>query len=151
MLGCRKSVTPCHVHCYRAVGAPWNVNTDNQDAFSVRDVGFLQMYCEDNQEIYDTVLMGYRIAENSQVYFPCAVNYDGYILSHTLMPVQIEDSEKVHEFFPALQSHINLSDVAHPKGVNPVTIPNLIARRGTNCCRVIWNFVIRCKKRRKVF
>ena len=114
----------------RAVGAPWNVNTDNQDAFSVRDAGFLQMYCEDNQEIYDTVLMGYRIAENSQVYLPCAVNYDGYILSHTLMPVQIEDSEKVHEFLPALQSHINLSDVAHPKGVNPVTTPNPIAREG---------------------
>jgi pyruvate ferredoxin oxidoreductase alpha subunit len=114
----------------RALGAPWNFNTDNQDAFSVRDVGFLQMFCEDNQEIYDTVLMGYRIAEDPRVYLPVAVDYDGYILSHTLMPVQIEDADKIHEFLPPLKHHINLTDMAHPKGVNPVTTPNPIARLG---------------------
>jgi pyruvate/2-oxoacid:ferredoxin oxidoreductase alpha subunit len=88
------------------------------------------MYCEDNQEIYDTVLMAYRAAEDPQVYLPCSVNYDGYILSHTLMPVQIEDSEKIHQFLPQLQHHLNLSDISQPKGVSPVTTPNPIARLG---------------------
>jgi pyruvate/2-oxoacid:ferredoxin oxidoreductase alpha subunit len=114
----------------RAVGAPWNVNTDNQDAFSIRDTGFLQMYCEDNQEIYDSVLIAYRVAEDSRVYLPCSVNYDGYILSHTLMPVIIESDEKVAKFLPELKHHINLFDVANPKGVSPVTTPNPIARIG---------------------
>jgi pyruvate/2-oxoacid:ferredoxin oxidoreductase alpha subunit len=114
----------------RALGAPWSVWTDHQDAFTVRDVGFMQMFCEDNQEIYDSVIMSYRIAEDPRVYLPIFVNYDGYILSHTLMPVEIETEEKIQEFLPKLIHHINLADMSNPKGVSPVTTPNLIARAG---------------------
>jgi pyruvate/2-oxoacid:ferredoxin oxidoreductase alpha subunit len=114
----------------RALGAPWSVWTDHQDAFSCRDTGFLQLFCEDNQEIYDTVLMGYRIAEDPRVYLPTFVNYDGYILSHTHMPVILEEEAKIQEYIPKLKPHINLSDIANPKGVSPVTTPGLIPRMG---------------------
>jgi pyruvate/2-oxoacid:ferredoxin oxidoreductase alpha subunit len=112
----------------RALGAPWSVWTDHQDAFSVRDTGWLQMFCEDNQEIYDTTLMAYKIAEDPRVYLPVFVNYDGYILSHTVMPVQIEAQGDVQAFLPKLRHHINLADFSNVKGVSPVTTPNPIIR-----------------------
>lgn len=112
----------------RALGAPWSVWTDHQDAFSVRDVGFMQQFVETNQEAYDTVLMSYRIAEDPRVYLPAFVSYDGYILSHTMMSVQIEDDDKVREFLPPLKPHIHLTDFDHVHSVNPVTPPGLTIR-----------------------
>jgi pyruvate/2-oxoacid:ferredoxin oxidoreductase alpha subunit len=110
----------------RALGAPWSVWSEHGDIFSVRDCGWLTLFCENNQEIYDTTLMAYRISE--QVYIPCFNAYDGYILSHTVMPVQIEDQEKVDLFLPKLQHHIHLTDFKNPRGVSPVTTPNIINR-----------------------
>ena len=112
----------------RALGAPWSVWTDHQDAISVRDVGWIQMFCEDNQEIYDTTLMGYRIAEDPDVYLPTFVNYDGYILSHMVAPVKIEPQEKIDEFLPPLKHHQNLADFTDVKGISPVTTPNIVVR-----------------------
>ena len=112
----------------RGLGAPWTVWTDHQDAFSVRDVGFMQQFVESNQEIYDTVLMSYRIAEDPRVYLPAFVSYDGYILSHTMMPVQIEDDDKVEEFLPALKPHTDLTNMGTRPGLNPVTPPDLTIR-----------------------
>ena len=112
----------------RALGAPWSVWTDHQDAFSVRDVGFIQQFVETNQEAYDSVLMSYRVAEDPRVYLPAFVSYDGYILSHTMMPVQIEDQEKVDEFLPPLKHHINLTDFNNVKSVNAVTPPGMSVR-----------------------
>lgn len=112
----------------RALGAPWSVWTDHQDAFSVRDVGFMQQFVESNQEAYDTVLMSYRISEDPRVYLPSFVSYDGYILSHTMMSVQIEDQEKVDEFLPPLKPHIHLTDFENVKSVNAVTPPGLTKR-----------------------
>lgn len=112
----------------RALGAPWSVWTDHQDFFTVRDVGWIQLFCEDNQEIYDTNLQAFKIAEDPRVYLPTIVAYDGYILSHTVMPVQLEDQKDVDDFLPPIKHHINLCDVDTPKGVDPVTTPSLISR-----------------------
>ncbi len=112
----------------RALGAPWSVWSEHQDIFSVRDCGWITLFSENNQEIYDTTLMAYKIAENSNVYLPVFSAYDGYILSHTVMPVQIEDQEKVDKFLPKLKHHINLADFNNVKGVSPVTIPSTIDR-----------------------
>ncbi len=82
----------------RALGAPWSVWTDHQDFMTIRDVGFIQLFCEDNQEIYDTNLQAFKIAENSKVFLPTMIGYDGYILSHTMMPVMIEEQAKIDAF-----------------------------------------------------
>ncbi|GAB4308723.1 MAG: pyruvate ferredoxin oxidoreductase subunit alpha [Promethearchaeota archaeon] len=112
----------------RALGAPWSVWTDHQDAISARDTGWIQLFCEDNQEIYDTVLQAYRIAEDPEVYLPVMVNYDGYVLSHTVMQVRLADQADVDRFLPPFGSHVRLADVDHPVGFSPVTTPNPIAR-----------------------
>lgn len=112
----------------RATGGPWSVWTDHQDFMTVRDTGWIQLFCEDNQEIYDTNLQAFKIAEDPRVYLPTIVGYDGYILSHTLMPVQLESQQEIDEFLPPLKHHLNLSDVSQVKGVDPVTTPHVIIR-----------------------
>ncbi len=114
----------------RATGAPWSVWTDHQDFMTIRDVGWIQMFCEDNQEVYDTNLQAFKIAEDQRVFIPTLVGYDGYVLSHTMMPVELEDQAKIDEFLPPLEHHINLSDITQVKGVDPVTTPHL-RNRGT--------------------
>lgn len=105
----------------RAMSAPWNVLNDQQDAMSQRDHGWIQLYCRNNQEILDTFLQAFRIAETIRV--PVMVCYDGFILSHTVMPVDIPSQEQVDSFLPPLQPHIIL-DPESPRNINPVTLAN---------------------------
>lgn len=112
----------------RALGAPWSVWTDHQDFITVRDVGWIQLFCEDNQEIYDTNIQAFKIAEDPRVFIPAIVAYDGYILSHTLMPMKLENQKDIDEFLPPLKHHINLSDISQVKGIDPVTTPHVIKR-----------------------
>jgi pyruvate/2-oxoacid:ferredoxin oxidoreductase alpha subunit len=108
----------------RSLGAPWSVWTDHSDFITIRDVGWIQFMCEDNQEIYDTNLQAFKVAEDHRVNLPVIVAYDGYILSHTMMPVVLEDQKDVDDFLPPLKHHINLSDISHVKGIDPVTTPH---------------------------
>jgi len=112
----------------RSLGAPWSVWTDHSDFVTIRDVGWIQLMCETNQEIYDTNIQAFKIAEDERAFLPMIVGYDGYILSHTMMPVILEDQSKIDEFLPPLKHHINLSNVSVVKGVDPVTTPYLIDR-----------------------
>ncbi|MHA1191236.1 MAG: pyruvate ferredoxin oxidoreductase [Promethearchaeota archaeon] len=109
----------------RSLGAPWSVWTDHSDFITIRDVGWIQFMCEDNQEIYDTNIQAFKIAEDRRVNLPIIVAYDGYILSHTMMPVILEDQKEVDKFLPPLKHHINLSDVSQVKGIDPVTTPHI--------------------------
>jgi len=112
----------------RSLGAPWSVWTDHSDFITIRDVGWIQFMCENNQEIYDTNFQAFKIAEDPRVFLPVIVAYDGYILSHTMMPVKLENQEKIDEFLPPLKHHINLSDITQVKGIDPVTTPHVIKR-----------------------
>jgi pyruvate/2-oxoacid:ferredoxin oxidoreductase alpha subunit len=112
----------------RSIGAPWSVWTDHSDFITIRDVGWIQFMCENNQEIYDTNLQAFKIAEDPRVFLPAIVAYDGYILSHTMMPVQLENQEEIDEFLPPLNHHINLSDITQVKGIDPVTTPHIVKR-----------------------
>ena len=103
----------------RAIGAPWNILNDQQDSISQRDTGWMQIYARNNQEILDSVLQAYKIAET--VYVPVMVCYDGYVLSHAEMPVAVPSQEDVDRFLPSYQPHTVL-DPANPKNYNLVTL-----------------------------
>jgi pyruvate/2-oxoacid:ferredoxin oxidoreductase alpha subunit len=105
----------------RGVGAPWSIFNDQQDSLSQRDTGWIQIHCRDNQEIMDNVIQAYRIAE--QVYAPVMVCYDGFVLSHTMMPVHIPGANQVRSFLPPYKPHTILSP-ENPKNINPVLLPN---------------------------
>ena len=105
----------------RAIGAPWNILNDQQDSISQRDTGWIQIYARNNQEILDSVIQAYKIAES--VYVPAMVCYDGYVLSHAEMPVDIPSQQDVDRFLPPYKPHTIL-DPANPRNYNLVTLAN---------------------------
>ncbi len=94
--GARLPVVMAEVN--RALAAPWNLWTDQTDSLSQRDTGWMQFYCANNQEVLDTTLMAYKIAE--AVELPAMVILDGFTLSHTYEPVDVPSQEEVDAFLP---------------------------------------------------
>lgn len=84
----------------RAMGPGWNIWADFSDSLSQRDTGWIQFYCADNQEIFDTIIQAYRLSEDKRVLLPTMVCFEGLILSHTSMPVTIPDQKEIDEFLP---------------------------------------------------
>lgn len=86
------------VNCNRALAPPWNLGAEQNDSLAQRDTGWIQFYCESNQEVLDTVLQAFRVAE--QVSLPVMLSLDGFFLSHTSEPVLIPSQEWVDVFLP---------------------------------------------------
>ncbi|MDI6847063.1 MAG: transketolase C-terminal domain-containing protein [Candidatus Bathyarchaeia archaeon] len=84
----------------RALGPGWNIWADFTDSMSQRDTGWIQFYCADNQEVFDTIIQAYKLCENERVLLPAMVCLEAFTLSHTYMPVKIPDQEKIDEFLP---------------------------------------------------
>jgi pyruvate/2-oxoacid:ferredoxin oxidoreductase alpha subunit len=118
--GARLPIVMCVVN--RAVGAPWNVWNDHQDSISQRDTGWIQMYCCDHQQIIDSVIKAYWLAE--KVSIPVMVCYDGYILSHTYMPFDVPEQKKVDAFLPPFRPDYALNP-EEPANLNSVTLPDV--------------------------
>jgi 2-oxoisovalerate ferredoxin oxidoreductase alpha subunit len=97
----------------RAMGAPWSIWPDFSDSLSQRDTGWMQFYCADNQEVFDTIIQAYKLCEDEQVFLPAMVCLEGFILSHTYMPVKIPEQEKIDAFLPPYKSGW-LLDTNHP-------------------------------------
>jgi pyruvate/2-oxoacid:ferredoxin oxidoreductase alpha subunit len=118
--GARLPIVMCVVN--RGVGAPWNVWNDHQDSISQRDTGWIQMYACDHQQIIDTVIKAFYIAE--QVSIPVMVCYDGYILSHTYMPFELPAQDRVDKFLPPYRPAYALNP-KDPANLNTVTLPDV--------------------------
>ncbi len=82
----------------RAPSGPINIHCDHNDSMGTRDAGWIQMYCEDAQEAYDTTIQAFKISEDPDVLLPTMVMLDGFLISHTLQNVSILPDEVVHEF-----------------------------------------------------
>ena len=77
----------------RTLGPPWNIWVDHGDTLMLRDSGWIQLYCEDNQEVHDSILLAFRLAEDEQVLLPVMVCQDAFVLSHTMMMTDIPDQD----------------------------------------------------------
>ncbi len=106
----------------RAMSAPWTMWCDQGDSLSQRDTGWLQFYCEDNQEVLDSIIMAYRISE--QVLLPSMVCLDGFILSHTYEQVEIPDPKDVDRYLPGYAPKFKL-DVEDPHSFNGAFLPDI--------------------------
>lgn len=102
----------------RTLGPPWNIWVDHGDTLMLRDSGWMQLYCEDNQEVLDTILLAYRLAEDARVLMPAMVCQDAFVLSHTMMQTDVPSQEEVDRFLPPL-------DLPHRLADRPVTIGGL--------------------------
>jgi len=94
--GARTPVVLANVN--RAPAAPWNIWSDQTDSLSQRETGWIQLYCEGNQEVLDTTIMAFKIAEKLKL--PAMVILDAFFLSHTSEPIEIPDKEAVKDFLP---------------------------------------------------
>jgi pyruvate ferredoxin oxidoreductase alpha subunit len=88
------------VNVSRALASPITLEPDHNDVLAARDSGFLQIHAETCQEVLDSILMAYRIAEDPRVCLPVMVNLDGFYLSFTREPVIVPDSQAVKTFLP---------------------------------------------------
>ncbi len=107
----------------RAIGPPWNIWSDQTDTMNQKDTGWMQVYCESNQEALDTILMGYKIAENSEVLLPLMTMEDAFVLSHTSEPVNVPDQKAVDDFLPDLDLSYRI-DVENPMGYGSYSTPD---------------------------
>ncbi len=93
----------------RAVAPPWNIGADHTDTMSQRDTGWIQFYAESNQEVLDTGLQAFRLAEDPQVRLPAMVAEDAFYLSHTVEPVDVPEASAVDRFLPPREPHATLT------------------------------------------
>ena len=114
----RLPIVMCNIN--RVIGPGWNIWTDENDSISQRDTGWLQFYCSSNQEIFDTIIQSFKLAEHSKVQLPVMISYNAFILSHTSMPVFVPDQKDVDSFLPRRKAMWQL-DVD-----NPITFGNII-------------------------
>ncbi|MFO0707793.1 MAG: pyruvate synthase [Nitrospira sp.] len=88
------------VNVSRALASPITLEPDHNDVLAARDAGFLQLHAETCQEVVDSILLAYRVAEDQRVCLPVIVNLDGFYLSFTREPVELPDAERVARFLP---------------------------------------------------
>lgn len=92
----------------RAIGAPINIHTDHSDSFTVRDSGWIQIYCEDVQEVYDTMIMAQKISEKTDL--PVMVMQDGFYTTHSLQLVDVLETKELLKFIGEKPKSDNLSN-----------------------------------------
>jgi 2-oxoisovalerate ferredoxin oxidoreductase alpha subunit len=113
----------------RGPAPPWNIWADFTDVLSQRDTGWMSSFCASHQEIYDEILMSYKVCEDQEVLLPKFVAYGGFILSHTSKPVIIEDQDLVDKYLPSLPGEEGWPHIwMDPK--RPMMFGNLIMPSG---------------------
>lgn len=105
----------------REMTSPETVWSGQQDAMSVRDAGWIQMFCDNNQEIADMIIQGYMIAENPEVLLPVNICYDGFYSSHLIEGVDLPLQDEVDKFLPPISAERTLLDPDHPLALDPLT------------------------------
>ena len=98
----------------RALSGPINIHCDHSDTMGARDSGWIQLYSENCQEAYDNVIQAVRIAEHPDVRLPVMVTLDGFILSHTIEGLEVNDDDAVKNFIGDYKPAQSLLDVGKP-------------------------------------
>jgi pyruvate ferredoxin oxidoreductase alpha subunit len=107
----------------RALSAPINIWNDHSDTMAQRDSGWMQFYCENTQEAYDTIMQAYKISEDSKIMLPSMVCVDGFTLSHLLEPIKLIEQADVDLFLPEYNPLYKL-DAEKPMTMGALAYPN---------------------------
>ena len=110
----------------RAVSGPLNIHCDHSDAMGVRDAGWIMLFSENNQEAYDNLLMAHRIAENENVQLPLMVCQDGFITSHSIENIELEEDEEVKKFVGTYKPKHYLLNDKEPIAVGPLDLQGFL-------------------------
>jgi len=107
----------------RALSAPINIHNDHSDSMGARDSGWIQLYSEDNQEAYDNIIQAVRIAEHKDVLLPVMVCLDGFIVSHSVENIELQETEKVRKFIGTYEPDEYLLNSKYPITMGPLDLP----------------------------
>ena len=106
----------------RAVSGPLNIHNDHSDAMGVRDAGWIMLFSENNQEAYDNNLMAHKIAENKDVQLPIIICQDGFITSHSIENIELENDEDVKKFVGEYHPEHYLLNKKEPMAIGPLDL-----------------------------
>ena len=106
----------------RAVSGPLNIHNDHSDAMGVRDAGWIMLFSENNQEAYDNLLMAHRIAEHKDVQLPVMICQDGFITSHSIENIMLEEDGEVKKFVGEYKPEHYLLNKQEPIAVGPLDL-----------------------------
>lgn len=108
----------------RALSGPININCDHSDSMGARDSGWIQIYAENNQEVYDNLCMAYRIAEHKDVKLPVMICQDGFITSHAVENIVLNEDKDVKDFVGEYCPENSLLNPECPMAVGPYSVSN---------------------------
>jgi pyruvate ferredoxin oxidoreductase alpha subunit len=106
----------------RALSGPINIHCDHSDTMGGRDSGWVQLFSENTQEIYDNVIMAVKIAEHKDILLPVMATFDGFIISHTQEVIDLLSNEEVQKFIGKKEMHHPLLDVNNPVTYGPLDL-----------------------------
>lgn len=108
----------------RALSGPININCDHSDSMGARDTGWLQIYAENNQEVYDNMVQAYRISEHKDVLLPIMICQDGFITSHAVENIELLEDDVVRNFVGEYEPENYLLNAEQPMAVGPYAVSN---------------------------
>lgn len=108
----------------RALSGPININCDHSDSMGARDSGWIQIYAENNQEVYDNLVMAYRIGEHKDVMLPVMICQDGFITSHAVENINLLEDKEVKDFVGEYEPENYLLNPECPMAVGPYSVTN---------------------------
>jgi len=108
----------------RSLSGPISIWNDHSDVMTERDVGWISVFAENGQEAADLVPICHRISEDKRVLLPAMLNFDGFILSHVVEPIEMLSKEEIAEFLPVYEPQQRL-DVDNPISMGPVGMPEV--------------------------
>ena len=108
----------------RALSGPININCDHSDSMGARDAGWIQIYAENNQEVYDNLVMAYRIGEHKDVMLPVMICQDGFSTSHAVENINLLEDEEVKNFVGEYEPETYLLNPECPMAVGPYSVSN---------------------------
>ncbi len=113
-------LSPVMAVANRALSAPLNIWNDHQDSISERDSGWLQLFCETNQEACDTIPQAFKIAE--KLALPVMVCIDGFYLTHAVEQIEVPEKELIAKFLPKFNPKFKL-DTENPLSLGAYAFP----------------------------
>ena len=108
----------------RALSGPININNDHSDAMGARDTGWIQIYAENNQEVYDNYVQAFPIAESEGVRLPVMICMDGFITSHAVENIELLEDAEVKGFVGEYDPEHYLLNSSEPLAVGPYDVTN---------------------------
>ena len=106
----------------RALSGPINIHCDHSDAMGVRDSGWIQLWSENSQEVYDNTIQALRIAEHPEIQLPVMVCMDGFIISHAMENLEILPDQAVRDFIGEYKPQKTLFDLENPVTAGPLAL-----------------------------